>query len=66
MGTMRDMAHSADQINWGARKRVEELSQRPASPEYMRRHNKRVGDFATAVFCLGMAALLCVTWIFWL
>ena len=66
MGTVRDLAHSADSINWDARQRVNELSTRPAAPEYMQKHSKRIGDFVAALFCLGAAVLLVATYVIWI
>ena len=63
MGSVRDMAHSADMINWDARKRVEELSQRPASPSYIDHHKKRTGDFIAGLFCAISAVLLVATYV---
>ncbi len=62
MGTLRDMAHSADDINYEARKRVADWSQRPA-PQYIEHHRKQPSTFLSAVFCFCAAAVLVVTWV---
>ena len=63
MGTIRNMAHDAKDINWDARKHVDEWSQRPAPGGYMDKHTKRVSSFTSAMVCLGLAVLLVATWV---
>jgi hypothetical protein len=63
MGTVRNLAHDSEDINWDARKHVDEWSQRPAPGGYMDDHKKKVGSFSTAMICLGMAAFLVATWV---
>jgi hypothetical protein len=66
MGTLVDMAHSEKDINWAARKRVDELSTRRPSPDYLERNNTRKGDFLAAAFCCIAVALFATTVVFFM